>query len=229
MQERRPQGDPRVPDEEATASADGTGTQRLEAFSDAVMAIAITILVLEFKVPEGPPEATDWRLGAALVAQWPSYVAYVMSFVVLGVTWASHHRVFQYIVRFDWPFLLLNLLFLLIVAFVPYPTALLAKYLSSETGRRIAVMFYGGMMTVFALTYNAIWWYASSRNRLLANNLDERGVRRLTWELAVAAVGYPVSMGIAFLQPLLSLVMFVALALFSAIAPAIAARPVARK
>ena len=125
-------------------------------------------------MPEGPPEATDWRLGAALVAQWPSYVAYVMSFVVLGVTWASHHRVFQYIVRFDWPFLLLNLLFLLIVAFVPYPTALLAKYLSSETGRRIAVMFYGGMMTVFALTYNAIWWYASSRNRLLANNLDER-------------------------------------------------------
>jgi uncharacterized membrane protein len=60
-----------LPDDEATASADGTGTQRLEAFSDAVMAIAITILVLEFKVPEGPPEATDWRLGAALVAHGP--------------------------------------------------------------------------------------------------------------------------------------------------------------
>lgn len=216
-------------DDEAAASADGTGTQRLEAFSDAVMAIAITILVLEFKVPEGAAEATDWRLGTALVAQWPSYVAYCMSFVVLGVTWASHHRVFQYIVRFDWPFLLLNLLFLLVVAFVPYPTALVAKYLTSETGRRIAVMFYGGVMTLFTITYNALWWYASSSGRLLANNLDARGVRRLTWEFAVGLIGYPISMGIAFFQPLLSLALFVALALFSAIAPAIAAHPVSRK
>jgi len=209
---------------EAHASADGTGTERLEAFSDAVMAIAITILVLEFKVPEGPPEATEWRLGDALIGQWPSYVAYTMSFVVLGLTWASHHRVFRYIVRVDWRFLLLNLLFLMVVAFVPYPTALVAKYLTSETGRSLAVMFYGGVMTAFALAYNGLWWYASAGGRLLAHDVDPRAVRSVTRQFAVSLAGYPISMTLALFQPLLSLVLFVGLALFSAVAPAIAKR-----
>lgn len=216
-------------EDDEEAATEGTGTTRLEAFSDAVIAIAITILVLEFKVPEGPPEETDWRLGTALVAQWPSYISYGMSFMVLGVAWASHHRIFQYIVRFDWPFLMLNLLFLLLVAFVPYPTALVAKYLATDTGRGIAVMFYGGVMTLFALSYNALWWYASSRGRLLAKNLDGRGVRRLTREFAVTLAGYPISMMVAIFQPMLSVVLFVALAVFSAIIPGLAARPVARR
>jgi uncharacterized membrane protein len=211
-------------DEEPPVAEDGNGTQRLEAFSDAVMAIAITILVLEFKVPEGAPEETDWRLGAALIAQWPSYVAYGMSFVVLGVTWASHHRMFQYIARIDWTFLLLNLLFLLIYAFVPYPTALVAKYLGADAGRSIAVVFYGGVMTAFAVTYNALWWYASAGGRLLGDALDRRGVRQLRREFAVGLIGYPASMGIAMFQPMLSIVLFVALAVLMAIAPGIARR-----
>jgi len=209
-------------DGENRASADGTGTDRLEAFSDAVMAIAVTILVLEFKVPEGPPEATEWRLEHGLAAQWPSYVAYAMSFVVLGLTWASHHRVFRYINRVDWRFLLLNLLFLMVVAFVPYPTALVAKYLASETGRSIAVTFYGGVMTAFAMTYNALWWYASAGGRLLVPDVDPEAVRRVTRQFAVALIGYAVTTGVAFFQPVLSLVLFVAMTVFSAIAPAIA-------
>ena len=207
-----------------SSSADGTGTERLEAFSDAVMAIAVTILVLEFKVPEGSPEATEWRLEHGLTAQWPSYIAYAMSFVVLGLTWASHHRLFRYITRVDWRFLLLNLLFLMVVAFVPYPTALVAKYLASETGRSIAVMFYGGVMTVFALTYNALWWYASAGGRLLVSDVDPPAVRRVTRQLGVALAGYSIATGIAFFQPVLSLVLFIALALFSAAAPAIERR-----
>jgi uncharacterized membrane protein len=208
-----------------TESADGTGTQRLEAFSDAVMAIAVTILVLEFKVPEGAPEATEWKLEHGLLEQWPSYVSYAMSFVVLGLTWASHHRVFRYITRVDWRFLLLNLLFLMVVAFVPYPTALVAKYLPSEPGRSIAVMFYGGVMSAFALTYNALWWYASAGGRLLADDVDPEAVRKVTRQFAVALMGYPISMAVALVQPILSLVMFVALALFGAIEPAIAMQP----
>ena len=205
-------------------SAEGTGTERLEAFSDAVMAIAVTILVLEFKVPEGPAEATDWRLGHTLVAQWPSYVAYAMSFVVLGSTWASHHRVFRHISRVNWRFLLLNLLFLMVVAFVPYPTALVAKYLASETARGVAVMFYGGVMTAFALTYNLLWWYASAGRRLLEPDADPGTVRRVTRQFAVSLVGYPVSMVVALVQPVLSVILFVCLALFSAVAPALTRR-----
>lgn len=205
-------------------NVDGTGTARLEAFSDAVMAIAVTILVLELRVPEGAPEATEWKLQHALMEQWPSYVSYAMSFVVLGLTWASHHRVFRYITRVDWRFLLLNLLFLMVVAFVPYPTALVAKYLPSETGRSIAVMFYGGVMTAFALSYNAMWWYASAGGRLLSNDVDPQAVRRVTRQFAVALAGYPISMALALVQPILSLVLFVALALFGAIEPAIAMR-----
>ena len=209
---------------DTTESADGTGTARLEAFSDAVIAIAVTILVLEFKVPEGSPEATEWRLEHGLTAQWPSYIAYAMSFVVLGLTWASHHRIFRYITRVDWRFLLLNLLFLMVVAFVPYPTALVAKYLASETGRSIAVMFYGGGMTAFALTYSALWWYASAGGRLLVSDVDPTAVRRVTRQLGGALAGYAIATGVAFFQPVLSLMLFIGLALLSAAAPAIGRR-----
>ena len=128
---------------------------------------------------------------------------------------------FRYINRVDWRFLLLNLLFLMVVAFVPYPTALVAKYLASETGRSIAVMFYGGVMTAFAMTYNALWWYASAGGRLLVPDVDPEAVRRVTRQFAVALIGYAVATGVAFFQPVLSLVLFVAMAMFSAIAPAI--------
>lgn len=103
---------------------------RVEAFSDGVFAIAITLLILEIKVPEGAGE----HLWTALGAQWPSYAAYVVSFLVIGIMWANHHTVFGYVARVDRTLLFLNLLLLLVVAALPWPTALLAEYL--REGRR---------------------------------------------------------------------------------------------
>lgn len=114
----------------------GNDTNRIEAFSDAVMAIAITLLVIELAVPhlKDYPEGTT--LFGALLEQWPSYVAYAISFLVLGETWANHHNRFRYIARTDHVLLFLNLLFLMFYALTPFSAALLAEYILGTDGER---------------------------------------------------------------------------------------------
>ncbi len=104
-------------------------TTRLEAFSDGVFAIAITLLILEIKVPAGP-ETQDHGLWRALLERWPSYVGYVISFATIGIMWVNHHALFKYIRRVDRALLLANLLLLMTISFLPYPTAVLAEHLS---------------------------------------------------------------------------------------------------
>src|SRR5690349_7248477 len=103
-------------------SAHTSETTRLEAFSDGVFAIAITLLILEIKVPTPAVSQAAGGLWAALVAQWPSFASYVISFVTIGIMWINHHAMFQYIRRTDRTLLLLHIVFLLLVSFVPYPT-----------------------------------------------------------------------------------------------------------
>ncbi len=136
-------------------------TARVEAFSDGVFAIAITLLVLEIRVPS--PDATDngRALLAALRGLWPSYLGYVLSFVTIGIMWANHHSIFRYVRRADRYFVLINVLFLMCIAFLPFPTALLAEYLPEPGGRTLAVAGYSATLVVIALAYNALWWYAA--------------------------------------------------------------------
>jgi uncharacterized membrane protein len=115
-------------------------TNRLEAFSDGVFAIAITLLVLEIKVP--PPDMT---LEAGLLRLWPSYLAYTVSFLVIGAIWINHHAMFRHIVRVDETLLLLNVLHLMLIAFLPFPTAVLAEAFHRKAGEPIATAFYGGL------------------------------------------------------------------------------------
>src|SRR5437870_8261275 len=113
-------------------------TNRLEAFSDGVFAIAITLLILEIKVP---PAA---NLGNGLLQLWPSYLAYAISFVVIGAIWINHHVMFDWIDRVDHKVLLLNTLHLMFIAFLPFPTAVLAEALHSGASQSIATAFYSG-------------------------------------------------------------------------------------
>src|SRR5215510_4445653 len=114
-------------------------TQRIEAFSDGVFAIAITLLIIEIGVPHVSSEES---LSKALGDLWPKYFAYVLSFVMIGIYWANHHSFFRLFVRADHYFLMLNVLFLMAIAFLPFPTAVLGEYLDDPGQRDIAVSLY---------------------------------------------------------------------------------------
>src|SRR5688572_8669091 len=134
-------------------------TARVEASSDGVFAIAITLLVLEVRVP--PPHLTGHgsTLLPALLNLWPSYLGYLISIITIGVMWVNHHSMSTLIRRTDRYFLLLSVFFLMCIAFLPFPTALLAEYLSEPKGRRVAVASYSASFVLIALAYNAVWWY----------------------------------------------------------------------
>ena len=129
----------------------GRDTGRIEAFSDGVFAIAITLLVIEI----GVPHVEGTTLFGALVEQWPSYLGYVISFLQIGVIWANHHNRFRFIVRSDHVLLFLNILFLMCVAFIPFPTALLAEYLQGIE-RTTAGAVYAGTLAVTAVFFTLL-------------------------------------------------------------------------
>src|SRR5947208_12017677 len=137
-------------------------TSRLEAFSDGIFAIAMTLLVLEIRLPENIPPGT---LGSALLHLWKSYLAFLTSFATIGVMWVNHHRIFNLIRRTDQGVLTLNLLLMLGVTFLPFPTAVVARNIRSVDART-AVLFYNGTFTVIAICWGVLWRYAV-RNRHL--------------------------------------------------------------
>ena len=170
---------------------------RLVAFSDGVFAIAITLLVLEIR-----PPADYTRLLQGLAALWPSYLAYVLTFLFIGQVWANHHVMFDHIRVADRVMLLLNTLLLMIVAFLPFATSVLAGATRRGHGLRTAVVFYGIAFDATALTFNAIWRYAR-RHQLLSKALDAAGAsaigRRFQLALAWLTTGALLGLLIPFL------------------------------
>jgi uncharacterized membrane protein len=138
-------------------------TTRLETFADGVFAIAVTLLVLDIKLPDGSGSLAD-RLGDA----WPAYVAYGLSFITIGIMWANHHSIFELIDRTSHGLIVANLLLLLMVAFLPFPTKVLGDYLR-EGGhdQHTAAVLYSGAFTVTAAFYNLLWQTAAWNNRLI--------------------------------------------------------------
>jgi uncharacterized membrane protein len=188
------------------------GTGRIEAFSDGVFAIAITLLVIEIGVPHLEGEGTT--LFGALIEQWPSYLGYVISFLQIGVIWANHHNRFRFIVRSDHVLLFLNILFLMCVAFIPFPTALLAEYLQeSGTERTTAGAVYAGTLAVTAVFFTLLWLYAAANYRLVDRNLDPSILRAMTRRYVAGMVAYLLTFLIAFVNVTASLVLIVILAL----------------
>jgi uncharacterized membrane protein len=156
-------------------TTDEKETTRVEAFSDGVYAIAITLLVLEIKVPQ----ADSGPLGTTLLSMWPSFVAYGLGFATIGVMWLNHHRLFQMIHRIDDVLLFLNLLLLFLVSFTPFPTALLAAHLGTRNART-ATMLYTGSSVLLAVVYVSLWRYASRGRRLLARHIDQAQADAIT-------------------------------------------------
>ena len=139
-------------------------TGRLEAFSDGVIAIAITLLILEVSIPEARPG----RLLHDLLHQWPSYAAYLVSFVTIGTMWVNHHSMFGRIARVDRTLLFLNLLLLMGIAFLPFPTALLAAYVrEGGSNAHVAAAVYGITMVGIGLAFTALWARLAGHEGLL--------------------------------------------------------------
>lgn len=153
------------------------GTGRLETFADGVLAIAATLLILSV---DSQVSSGTTRLGHDLLRIWPSYAAYAVSFVTIGVIWVNHHTVMNQVRLVDRAFLLQNIVFLLCVAFIPFPTRLLAEHIRT-TGATTAAVSYGVTLTVTAVMFNVIWLYASGGGgRLLRTDRDEAVVRGIT-------------------------------------------------
>lgn len=180
-------------------------TARVEAFSDGVFAIAITLLVLEIQVPEPGLTGHGSTLLPALLGLWPSYVGYLISFITIGIMWVNHHSMFMLIRGTDRYFLLLSVLFLMCIAFLPFPTALLAEYLSQPKGRQAAVAAYSATFVLIALAYNAIWWYAAHEGRLLEPKADTEAVRTISKRYMIGPIAYLASFALAFVNAWASL------------------------
>jgi uncharacterized membrane protein len=221
---------PRATDQPSAVARDGvelSETARLEAFSDGVFAIAITLLVLEIKVPPAHT-AGGGGLLAALGALWPSYIGYVITFITIGIMWVNHHAMFRYIRRADRWCLLINVAFLLCLSFLPFPTAVLAEHLNDPEGRRVATVFYGAALTVMAILYNVLWWYGTRRGRLLGPDIDLEGVRTISKRYRFGPLLYAAATAIAFVNVAVSLTLHASLAVLFAL-PEVESRISARR
>jgi uncharacterized membrane protein len=194
-------------------SSPGGETYRLEAFADAVFAIAITLLIIEIRLPPHEDLVRNGGLGPALLHLWPSYVGYLISFVVIGIMWANHHNLMKLVARVDHGFITLNLLLLLCVAFLPFPTAVMAEHLTDPHERALAVAFYCGCFTVTALFYFLMWWHAARNRRLIKADVSDDVVRAITRAYAPGSLLYLAATLLAFVHVAISLAIVLGLAI----------------
>lgn len=165
---------------------------RLIAFSDGIFAFAITLLVVTI-IPELPASLTEKELQSKLIDTLPDLLSYLISFFVIGFYWVAHHRILGYIKRADSTFVWLNLLLLLSITFIPFPTEILGSYGNLKT----AVIVYAGSLAVVGLLQTLLWWYASDRRRLVDPTLERRVIHYQTVKSLISPVVFVLSIGIA--------------------------------
>jgi uncharacterized membrane protein len=168
--------------------------ERLIFFSDAVFAIVMTLLVLEIRVPEVPPGLAAAEVPGKVLALWPKFFSYVLSFLVTGTYWIAHHQTFQYVRSYDRTLLWLNLLFLLSISFIPFPTDLLGEY--GEL--RFAVIFYAACVGLARLLLAIEWWYIIKGPIRTSDDLDRRLARFHFFRSFAIPLIFLISIGISF-------------------------------
>jgi len=189
-------------------------TQRLEAFSDGVFAIAITLLVLEIRLPAG--EGEEGGLLAHLLEIWPMYLAYIVSFMVIGIMWANHDALLKDIKRANRPFVLLNVVLLMLITFLNFPTVVMAEHLQKPDAN-VAALFYSGTLFVIAIMYNAIWWYAVANQGLFGAKVERAWLDKITRQYRYGPIYYLLAVVVAFFSPFLSLLICLGLAVYFAL------------
>lgn len=180
------------------------GTGRLEAFSDGVFAIAATLLILDVHRAGG-------SVSHGLLHAWPSYTAYAISFMTIGIIWVNHHTVMAQIGRVDRTFMFINLVLLMVVAFSPYPTRVLADTL--RDGSKAAAFDYGATFVLMSISYAALWFYAIRNGRLLAADADPKTVSGISRAFRPGTAMYITAMLSSLVSAYLAVVLYGAIAL----------------
>jgi uncharacterized membrane protein len=192
-------------------------TNRLEAFSDGVFAIAITLLVLNLTVPPLDKVAVG-GLAGTLQRGWPSYAAYLVSFLVIGIIWVNHHYVFKMISQVDRPLLFINLMLLMAVSVLPFPTALLANYIRhGPADSHLAAAIYSATMLAMSVAFSGLWlWVTRDGGSLLHERLDRRQARTALRRFGLGCLVYLLTVGLAFINAVLTLSVHFILAVYYA-------------
>jgi uncharacterized membrane protein len=187
----------------------GFRTGRLEAFSDGVFAIAVTLLVLDI----GVSGTAGHDLGAAIRGLWPSYLAYVASFSTIGAAWLGHNAITEYLDRADAAFVRLNLLLLLVVSFLPFPTRLVAEFIHQDEAERVAVTFYGIILLLSSVLLQVLWRYAVRAHLVRPDTADEE-IELLTERLTPGLGAYLVLIVSGLFLPIIAVIGFLGIALY---------------
>lgn len=192
-----------------------SGTARVEAFSDGVMAIAITLLILEIRVPEHEPG----HLLEALGHIWPSYVAYLASFLTIGIIWLNHHSFFGRLRHLDHVIRWWNLMLLLGVSILPFPTGLLAEYVvhGEQRDAAAAAAVYGIAGVIMTVPWAPMWWRLVRRPELFEPGFDAAFARRETTRAYPGILIYAVCIAIGLFWPVVALILYLLVAIFYAI------------
>jgi uncharacterized membrane protein len=159
--------------EPSSARLVSVGPDRIKAFSDGVFAIALTLLILQVKVPSPSQITGEADLQSFLLQQWPAYLSYALSVVIIGLYWVAHHGLFHYIRRANRMLLWLNILFLLCVTFIPFPAALMGEFSTYRT----SVVIYGASLAAAGLVFDLMRWYATHQHRLVDKDLHPQVIR----------------------------------------------------
>jgi uncharacterized membrane protein len=192
-------------------------TGRLEAFSDGIFAFAITLLVLGLRDPAQAAGAGN--LAAGLTEQWPAFFAFFTSFATILIMWVNHHNIFNYIVRIDTRFMYLNGFLMMWVTLTPFTTMLVVDHMLLSDASTAALV-YSGAFIALAVTFNALWRYASREHRLLASIVTDAHVKEVNRDYTIGMTGYFAAFGLALFNAFLSVVGILVLAIFFAITAA---------
>jgi uncharacterized membrane protein len=192
------------------------GVERLLTLSDGVFAIAITLLILNVQVPDAGGRN---GLTGALLRAWPQYLSYVSSFLTVGIVWANHHSMFLHIRRTNHLFLLFNVVFLLWVASIPFPTSVLARYLTDPGAQHTAMALYASMFFMGSWLLNLLWWYATHGHRLTDDSPDLAAIKRTTVSYCIGPASYALDVLLAFVSVPLSLALSISPSVFYAVSP----------
>lgn len=201
---------------EKKTAFDERETNRTEAFSDGVFSIAITLLVLGIKVPQIKDLSSGQSLLQAFAAQWPSFLSFLISFFTIFIMWVQHHRLFTLIKRVDLPFMYLNGFLLLIVTFVPFPTAILAEHIQ-HANAKTAAMLYTGTYVFIGIAYNLVWHYAAYKRRLIGARVPQKAVEEVTRQYYLGPSVFFASFVLTYFHVTAGLCLCVALDIFFAL------------
>lgn len=182
---------------------------RMEAFSDGVFAIAITLLVLELSIPEG----SEGHLLSAVLGLWPSYLAYIVTFATIGATWLGHNSITHYMHGANTTVLRVNLALLLVVSFLPFPTKLVAEYLGSREDEKVAATIFG--ITLLAATsLLSVMWTLAVRHQLVHPATDDEEITLLSKRLRPSLALYVVPIVVGWFTPLIAVIGYLVIAFF---------------